>query len=460
MELSMLRDSNPWWENEQWDGKDFHLVNVEKQKIKWNYKVLDKLDEGIYSLRGPRQVGKTSWIKQKIRELLKKGKSRNILFYSCDNINSKELSEIIELFFELSEQGKKFIFLDEIPFVENWEFVLKHYYDLGKFKDCFILVCGSNSLDIKKSTERMPGRGDKGKRHLIMAPLLFSEYLEAIGVNLNLKGVMNKDEAELKLKFNELKKAYKNYLMTGGFLKIINEYEETKNILDSSYDVYLKWIIGDLAKWNLKENYAKQILRRVLETYTSEISWSSISKGTDIDTHNTTSKYAEALEEMFILQVLYKMEFNKKIPAYPKSKKIYFSDPFILAAIYKWINSADNNFNKYSFFLEENIDKINEGVLLNHIIKILLSESKSDIFKYSDIVYYWSNKAKTKEVDFVYNSIAFEVKYQNNINKEDYNALKEFKKYYLITKHTFNKNTYPIAVFLILLEKYNLLKRG
>jgi len=458
MDLTLLKEANPWWENESWEKKDFHLANLLKQKIVWNYEIIKKFDEGIFSLRGPRQVGKTSWIKQQIKRIIEnKTSAKNVCFYSCDNISKEDLSELLYSFLELALEGRKYIFLDEIPFVEGWEFVIKHLYDSGKLKDCFVLLCGSSSIDIKRSIERLPGRGDSAKRHFTMFPLMFEEYAKALGLSFKLGFGRKKDEINLKMHIKEVLSLYEDYLLTGGFLKIINEYKETGAISDASYDVYLKWIIGDIAKMSLKEKYAKQILRRVIETYSSEMSWSALLKGTDMDSHNTASKYAEALEETFVLNIIFKMDFNKKIPDYPKSKKIYFSDPFIFSAVYKWVNSVEGNFPRFKEYLKNNKDKISEGILLNHFIRTLTYNKSLDVFNYNDLIFYWANKSKTKEVDFVYQDRAFEVKYQNEINAQDYNGLEYFKEGYLISKDTFDKRTLPIGAFLLILNGWNIL---
>lgn len=462
MDYSLVKEANPWWHDSHWHETDIHLTKLSKQKIQWEYAIIESFDEGIFSMRGPRQVGKTTWIKQKILYLLKKTNPKNLLFYSCDNINKDELMELIRLFLDYADNGMKYIFLDEIPFVEGWELVIKHLYDAGKLNRCFVLLSGSSSLDIKRSVERLPGRGDAGKRHFIMQPLLFSEYLKAIkfDVNIGITDIKHEGKkelaaiAELKLSQNELMKKYTGYLLTGGFLSIINEYFVTGHISDASYDVYLKWIIGDLAKYNFKERYAIQIIRRVLETYTTEMSWSALASKTDIDTHNTASKYAEALEEIFILNIIYRLEFNKKVSDYAKSKKIYFADPFILAACYKWVYNVEDNFNRYKEYIEKNIAQITEGVVLNHLVRVLIAHTKSNVFNYNEAIHYWTNKDKTKEVDFVYKDTAIEVKFQNQIRAEDYKALKEFKHSYLLTKDTFDKNTYPIAVFLCIIDRH------
>lgn len=456
MDYSKLKDSNPWWENKGFIDRDIHLAKLEKQKIKWDYKIIENLNEGVYSIRGPRQVGKTTWIKQKIKSLLEKNSPQNIFFYSCDDIRGfEELEELIGLFLELADADKeKYIFLDEIPYVKDWQRAIKHLYDSGKLSKCAVILSGSHSIDIKRSIEQLPGRGDGGKRHFIMPPLTFAQYLTAIGREIPLRNNFKKDVAVLKLNLKTLDRDYRNYLLTGGFLRIINELFTAGEISDASYDIYLKWIIGDLAKWDLKEDFSKQIIRKIMESYTSELSWSSIKSGTDIDSHHTISKYVNAIEEMFVFNFLYKMDLNKKIPDFPKSKKVYFSDPFIASACHKWVHSVEDNYHIYQKYLDNNIDKLSEGVLLNHLINIIYKRIKSNVYDYKDMIYYWTSKSKNKEIDFVYKNVAFEVKYKEKIKAEDYRALKEFNNSFLITKKTFGNRTFPISAFLMLLEIY------
>lgn len=456
MDYSRLKEANPWWENKRLIDKDIHLASLEGLRIKWEYSIIDNFDEGIYSLRGPRQIGKTTWIKQQIKKLLDHDNPQNILFYSCDDItNFEELTELIELFLDIADDKRpKYLFLDEIPYVKDWQRGIKHLYDLGRLKRCIVVLSGSHSIDIKRSIEQLPGRGDEGKRHFVMLPLTFGQYLKAVGKDIPLAGNLKKDLAFLKINLRVLDREYAHYLLTGGFLKVINEFFSTGKISDSTYDVYLKWIIGDLAKWDLKEGFSKQITRRIIESYSSELSWSSIRSGTDIDSHNTASKYVNCIEEMFVFNILYKMDFNKKIPDYPKSKKVYFFDPFIFSACFKWAYSKEGNFEAYQKYLDGNMDKISEGVLLNHLISTAYRRIKSNVYDYKDIIYYWKNQAGTREVDFVYSNSAFELKYKEEIKSGDYRGLKEFNRGFLISKRAFGDRTFPIAAFLVLLERY------
>ena len=456
MDTEEIKKSNPWWLNKAAIDDDFHLTRLEKQKVRWNYEIIEKLEEGIYTVRGPRQVGKTTWIKQTIKKLLRTANPNNILFYSCDTVKEyKELMDILGLFLDISdENSNRYIFLDEIPYVNEWQRAIKHIYDAGRFENCCVILSGSHSIDIKRSTELLPGRGDRGKRHYTMLPLTFPQYLEAVRKSMELTDSFKKNIALLKLNTETLEREYKTYLQTGGFLRVINELISNKTIDDTTYDVYLKWIIGDLAKWEIRENYSKQIVRKVIDSYTTEISWSSIKSGTDIDSHNTVSKYVNAIEEMFVFNFIYSLDFNRKRADFPKSKKIYFVDPFIIASCYRWTTSKDNIYNEYKTFLEKNVSKISEGVILSHLISNIYKRIKANVYDYKDLIFYWKNKNKTKEADFVYRNIAVELKYQENINKEDYKALKDFRKGFLVTKNVFDERTFPLPAFLILMEKH------
>ncbi len=456
MDYSRLKDANPWWEDREFIEQDIHLLKLKKQRVRWNYRLIESFDEGIYSVRGPRQVGKTTWIKQAIRDILGSDQPGNVFFYSCDDLRDfRELMEVVELFLETSDsESRRYIFLDEIPYVEEWQRGIKHLWDSGRLMNCCVVISGSHSIDINRSIERLPGRGDEGKRHFVMLPLTFLQYLRATGNDLTFKGDFDKDLAMLKINMRTARKAFREYLMTGGFLRNINELQTSGTISDSSYDVYLKWIIGDLARWGLKENFSKQMIRKIIESYSSEISWFSLRSGTEIESHHTVSRYANALEEMFALEIVYRMDYNKKVADAPRSKKIYFSDPFILSACYKWAFGSENHFSAYQEFLDSSIHKISEGVVLNHLISMLYRNTSSNIYDYKDMVFYWTNKAKTKEVDFVCNKTAFEIKYREKIKPEHYKTLQEFSNGFMISRDTFGSRTFPLPVFLLLLEQY------
>ncbi len=112
---------------------------------------------GVITLRGPRQVGKTTFLKQLIRKLLQDGHNpQNIFYFSTDLVaNEKELFSLIHNYIQFAPQGKRFIFLDEITIVDRWEYAIKHVVDLGLAEDILFILTGSSSFDLRRGGERL-----------------------------------------------------------------------------------------------------------------------------------------------------------------------------------------------------------------------------------------------------------------------------------------------------------------
>ncbi len=445
--MEELTRLNPWWKNKHAMEDDFHLTKVKYAAINWHPRLIPKLSEGIYSIRGPRQIGKTTWIKQTIKELLQSVSPENIMFFNCDLLHSNEdIVKTIRTYVELLHPaGIKYIFLDEVSYVSEWQLGVKHLYDSGELKDTVLVITGSYSIDIKKAFEKLPGRLGGGKRHYKLLPLTFREYLSTI--DSPLLGKKN-----LKLYLEELNQEFKSYLLTGGFPAVIDCYKKNGFIDESLYETYKNWIIGDLEKWGKSEKNSKQLFKRIFETYTSEINWDTLSGGTEIKSHTTVKEYVSSFEDIFAVEFVHKMDYNKKIPDYPKSKKIYFGDPFIYYSVWKWCFGEEKCFNLFKEQLQNNlfVSKIVEGTVLNHLTKHLEQKSSLDRFDYKDTVFYWRNRTNSVEIDFVLKQglQAFEVKWSEQVKSNNFGGKKYFNNLLLLTKNLEGKGTEPVSLFL------------
>ena len=92
MELEKLVEQNPWWRHPNRIQSDPKIRDVDSSKIKWIPRLKFALDMNknlIYTLRGPRQVGKTTLLKIFIKELLDMGVNpKSIFYFTCDLINN------------------------------------------------------------------------------------------------------------------------------------------------------------------------------------------------------------------------------------------------------------------------------------------------------------------------------------------------------------------------------------
>src|SRR3989344_5095292 len=172
MEKAKLEEFNHWWIKEKVDSE--LALPFKRDNYKEIEKYIDK--KFIVAITGLRRVGKTTTIYQLIKDLIKKTKTENILFFSFDENNVK-ISEIIETYKEIHKKDfreeKVYIFFDEIQKLNNWENEIKKYYDL--YPKLKFIISGSESLFIRKKTkETLAGRIFEFN----LSTFTFKEYLK------------------------------------------------------------------------------------------------------------------------------------------------------------------------------------------------------------------------------------------------------------------------------------------
>src|SRR3972149_6798215 len=154
-----LVDQNVWWKKKEAIAQDMHLTELEKSSVKWRPRIGYKFSfdkDIIYTLRGPRQVGKTTLLKSLISNLLNEvSDPRLVFYYTCDLIdNPKELVNTVNSYLESTRPGRKqraYLFLDEISSVRDWQKAIKHLSDTGKLVNTTSILTGSHTLDIKNN---------------------------------------------------------------------------------------------------------------------------------------------------------------------------------------------------------------------------------------------------------------------------------------------------------------------
>ena len=490
-DISQLAEQNPWWVDKTNILKDYKLSGLNKLQFQWDphirhYIKLNK--DVIYTIRGPRQVGKTTLIKIIIKDLLidKNVNPENIFFWPCERNDAKDLNKILQTYFDWrlgSPKDRKYIFLDEICAVKEWPKEIIHFANKGSFTNCSIILTGSHSMDIKHSTELMPGRrgGDENNPlDKILLPMKFSEFVTLVWpefkrkmFDLNIvkitdkknkifelfEGKISQDLNNLVLYKKQLDSLFEIYLLTGGIPAVINELKSKNNISARLFNVYLTAIVGDLNRYGYKEHYFKQIVREIFNSLSNPISWNSFTKSTEVKSHNTVQDYITALEELYIANVSYRCSIHdKKIHSF--MKKIYIQDPFIFHALHGWANNKKDYFtNAKANILNINIkSKLIESVVYNHLCILSFWLNPKDLFDPKDNICYYQDKNQ-KEIDFVLlfdeKFYPFEVKYQSTISKSDFFAFRPFKKGVLITKDEIGiYREYvkiPVSLFLLLI---------
>ncbi|MBI4918766.1 ATP-binding protein [archaeon] len=430
MDWNAVISQNPWWEDAAEINKDVHVSYALNKK----HSFIPKFVDGNHLILGPRQTGKTTYLKLCIKELVDNGVSeKQCLYFVCNLVmNHQDIVDLVSLF---KKAGGKYVFLDEISFVKNWERAVKQILEIKDLnKEMNFYFTGSTTLELQK--ERFPGRPIKIKEFL---PLNFREFCNVFGSHslkkeisqkTNLKDIA-KNIPKLLIHTTEINKLFNFFIHCGGFLRSAYELVEEEKIREETFQIYWDWIAGDIASIGLSERTLSAVLKGIVKRYSSSFSLSSLAKEVEIPSHITVRDYLEVLESLYVLRSYWK-EYDKT-PFFKKERKVYFIDPFIFhIASFKTLGILEEN--------PSELPKIVEGIVGECLRRNKLS------------VKFLRSK---KELNFVSGSTGIEVKWQETVSIKDFPNIDLSQKFILSKKDVNLKEKVkiiPVATFVLLLS--------
>lgn len=378
IDSNILKLQNPWWDDPSAIKRDQHLLEIEGKPYRHEPSVINQmsLERGdINTIRGPRQVGKTTTLKLMIEKLLSEGtRPSSIIYLSCESLEShKELNDILVECLEKKKKEHTLLLLDEISFVSAWQRSILNLANMGLLLNATVILTGSNARDLKESGERLPGRRGKGKDYKLY-PLSIVE--------------LSKLES---FKDKNLDEILDIYMLVGGFPRAITDFVTLGGIQDSTYETYRNWIVGDAQRYELRQETLKQILFRIAQTMSSRVTWPVLIENSPVRSHETALQYVEHLQDAFLCVIHYCYNEKIKGPAFQKARKIFFIDPLLYAISITWRNGIPNIFEwmRRSMGEPDFKGKLFESIVVNHAARIF------------DNTYYWYSTKQKKEADLL-----------------------------------------------------------
>ncbi|MGK5087463.1 ATP-binding protein [Bdellovibrionota bacterium FG-2] len=303
-----------FWEKHNWEEQDEHLLRVRAMPFRRAFDSL-VVSKGLCVIRGPRQVGKSSWLKTLLSQTVKKVGAENCFYETCEEIEDfKHLSEILKM-----HSARKYVFLDEVTYVREWWRPIKKLLDSGAVHA--VVVTGSNSIDLRKGSDLMPGRHAKGGEYFLR-PMDFEEFREA----RKQAGWCGKTRLE----------EFEIFFRVGGFPKAVAEAGPDGVNPVNAKEVYLKWLQGDVLKAGKQLQYLREVMGQLCITMGTPMSLQSLASKTQIGSHHTAQEYVQLLEDCFALGTLYAIDPNDASLRFKKGKKFYFLDPLIYWIALEW----------------------------------------------------------------------------------------------------------------------------
>jgi len=333
----------------------------------------------ITVITGPRQVGKTTLIRQ-IMEDIGRGKTApaNLNYFNLDVSQDHRLflrQENVVSFIKnrIPKEGKLYLFIDEIQRIPNPGIFLKGIYDLSL--PVKLVVTGSSSLEIRsKITEPLTGR----KRLFTMYPLSLKEYVSYSDTNLYELAVKGDTYAQ-----ESMVQHLEDFLLYGGYPKLLFESSGSERIipLEEIYTSYLdKDVVGLL---RVRDPY---VFTKFVQILSEEIGSPLNIKGMSEELHikdDTIRKYITSLEQTFIVRRVPPF-FSSTRTEIRKMPKVYFFDNGIRNYAK---DGKDMSANSYR-------NRKDAGFLLENFIFSELVKAEMDDIRY------WRTKDGA-EVDFI-----------------------------------------------------------
>lgn len=339
--------------------------------------VIEDIEEYLYTddiivLHGARQVGKTT-ILYYIRNILEQeGKSTYFIDLE-DSRFVRILDEGVDEFIKhLQEEGilrnkkRVYVFIDEIQYLASPSQFLKLTADHHKYLK--LIISGSSSFAIKtKFKDSLAGR----TVNFEIFNLSFKEFLAFSGY------IFEEGKQFTQKKIDELRNLFKEYILYGGYPKIVltPEVSKKEKYLQQIIDTYIKKDIRDLADIKDIDKFNK-LLEALASQSGQQLNITELSNTTRI-AKQTIEKYLFIMENTYIIKLIRPYSGNIRSELF-KLPKIYMYDTGLMQML--WLKGLQ----------KEIIGNVFETGIFSEIVKKYTQHS----------VYYWRTTDK-KEIDFI-----------------------------------------------------------
>lgn len=475
MKLENIRFQNPQWDQVENFLRDPTLERLKKAPKILSHPIKKRIipeNDRIFIMKGPRQIGKTTLVKLLMKDLLQKGNPPASLLYLSMDIaglkNEHDLFTALVNYHQFADSKKtadRFIFLDEVTTVTDWQTAIKKAYDSGMLRNSFLLATGSSALDLTRGSERLPGRRGKHphENDLEMLPLLFRHHVENLLPQVPLPepwrpGFMSFEELfanarQLSYYDTEIKKAFDGYLLTGGLPLSTNEYLDSggETISPAPYYTYLQAMLGDAVKTGKNEHFFREIMTAVISKRFEPLDAHLITQMTAVGSHNTIAQYLETLEGFYVLRLINQPRtLGAALPAFKKRKKVYFRDPFFYHVLHAWSSGIPDPYQLCGKRMQDPVfkSKLVENTVGAHLMTV------------NGRLFFWRN---SYEIDFILvppqcKPLYFEVKYQSVLTGGDVKGLKKAGGGILLTRDSLTQRQdniidIPVHLFLALIRQ-------
>jgi uncharacterized protein len=286
-------------------------------------------ESGVITVRGARQYGKSTWLEQRLRRTVETHGPGSAFYLNGDEIGStNHLLDAIRALtpaFSIEAQVRR-LFVDEITAVDGWERALKRALDGGELRDVLVVTTGSRATDLRRGTERLPGRrGRLDRTNYLFTPVSFAEFRRRCGAALG-------DDVLVA------------YLLSGGSPVACNELATVGRLPPYVPEMMRDWILGEIAATGRPRNSLVAVMSALHVRGGSPIGQAKLAREAGLANNTVAAGYVELLADLMCVGISPAWDADRGITVARRPAKFPFLN--LLAAV-AWAPSSPRSVEEF-----------------------------------------------------------------------------------------------------------------
>jgi len=307
------------------DDPDFprllpHLAELQRRSYGFEFELgLDVLprEPGVLLVRGARQYGKSTWLEQWIARTVREHGPGTAVYLNGDVIANAarlvtDVREVVSLFSPTAPVRR--LFVDEITSIAHWERALKQLLDAGQLRDVLVVTTGSKATDLRRGSERLPGRkGRLDRTNYLFTPISYREFLRVCGEHLG-------------------ETPWMLYLLSGGSPMALNELATYGKLGEFVVEATSDWIYGEIAASGRGRASLVAVMQQLVRLGGAPIGQAKLAREAGLANNTVSAGFIEMLADLTCIGWCRAWDPNRRITVHRKPAKFPFINLLVAVA--------------------------------------------------------------------------------------------------------------------------------